>query len=548
MRNRLIIIGYDGGTFKVIDPLIKQGRLPNFKRLLDTGTRSILKSTVPPLTPPAWITFMTGRNPGHHGFFDFRRMGKITYDSAYVMRSQFTHTLLHSGHYSGNTLWDILSRAGYKVSSIMMPITYPAWPVNGYMVAGHPSPDYKKPNTYPPEWSKEIGELFDISAINPGNEVGLVAECKTLIKRVEAVLLRQLAAKECDVYGIVFSSTDFAQHHLWKYLSNGASPFASAIQEMYIEIDKTIGEILKLVEQDKCSILVLSDHGFCASARKYFHPNVWLKDNGYLTFKQGNVSGKMVELLWKPIRYQKMKLKLFLKNRFARLPEGLQKKIANTYYQANQVEWLQTRAFRCKVGLVEGVVINLKNRLPQGTVAESEYESLRDEIIGKLKKISDPQTGQPVINEVYKREELYKGKYVEVVPDIIYSFNPLYRGGFNSQGAAVTAVPPDYLEGLSGTHDRDGILVLNGPKFKKNLVIDPVQMVDLLPTLLFDLGLPLPQHLDGRVIREALKEPYSAMPAQYSDEKIVEKEAETDLSSEDEETMKQALKGLGYLE
>jgi len=70
---KLVIIGIDGGTYSIIDPLIEKGALPNLRRLIKSGVKGILKSTYPPLTAPAWVSFMTGENPGKHGFFDFRR-------------------------------------------------------------------------------------------------------------------------------------------------------------------------------------------------------------------------------------------------------------------------------------------------------------------------------------------------------------------------------------------------------------------------------------------------------------------------------------------
>src|SRR3989304_4906039 len=104
-RNRLILIGMDWGTFKIIDPLIKEGKLPNLQHLIREGTRAVLKSTIPPLTPPAWVSLMTGVNPGKHGLFDFRKLDKINYDTPYGPRPRDTHNLMHSQYYSGKTMW-----------------------------------------------------------------------------------------------------------------------------------------------------------------------------------------------------------------------------------------------------------------------------------------------------------------------------------------------------------------------------------------------------------------------------------------------------------
>src|SRR3990172_10909676 len=122
-KPKLIIIGLDGGTFKIIDPLIEQGKLPNLERLIKDGTRAILKSTIPPLTAPAWVTLMTGVNPGKHGLFDFKKLDEITHDMPFNPNPKDTCNLMHSRYYAGKTIWDILSKRNLKVSVLMMPMT-----------------------------------------------------------------------------------------------------------------------------------------------------------------------------------------------------------------------------------------------------------------------------------------------------------------------------------------------------------------------------------------------------------------------------------------
>ena len=69
--NRIFLLGWDGATFDLIRPWVAQGKLPNIARLMETGVHGPLRSTIPPWTFPAWTSFMTGKNPGKHGIFDF---------------------------------------------------------------------------------------------------------------------------------------------------------------------------------------------------------------------------------------------------------------------------------------------------------------------------------------------------------------------------------------------------------------------------------------------------------------------------------------------
>src|SRR5208337_3671270 len=70
--NKLILLGIDGATWKILAPLISAGRLPNFRRLIADGSSRILQSTVPAESPPAWTSMFTGVNPGKHGIVDFQ--------------------------------------------------------------------------------------------------------------------------------------------------------------------------------------------------------------------------------------------------------------------------------------------------------------------------------------------------------------------------------------------------------------------------------------------------------------------------------------------
>ena len=69
----MLIIGLDGATFDVLKPLMAEGRMPRLKEAIAAGASGLLRSTVPPITPAAWTTFLTGKNPARHGIIDFER-------------------------------------------------------------------------------------------------------------------------------------------------------------------------------------------------------------------------------------------------------------------------------------------------------------------------------------------------------------------------------------------------------------------------------------------------------------------------------------------
>src|SRR5438093_9058449 len=114
-NTRVFMIGWDGATFDLIRPWVAEGKLPNIARLVETGVHGPLRSTIPPWTFPAWTSFMTGKNPGKHGIFDFFRTRPGSYDLEFV----------NGGMRRTVSFWQILSAAGHPVISVSVPCTFP---------------------------------------------------------------------------------------------------------------------------------------------------------------------------------------------------------------------------------------------------------------------------------------------------------------------------------------------------------------------------------------------------------------------------------------
>jgi predicted AlkP superfamily phosphohydrolase/phosphomutase len=558
-KRNLVIIGIDGGTFKIIDPLIEEGKLPNLKRLIISGVKGILKSTYPPITAAAWVSFMTGKNPGKHGFFDFREYNPEDYIPSFVPRTKDAVrenvSTLHSSRFHGETIWDFLGNAGYEMNLVAVPMTYPPWKINGRMVAGYPCPDYTKPKTYPPEWSDEIGQLFNLSAINYSKIEEFIRECKELVERKGRIILEQIRKRKGEVYSVVFSSTDFAQHYFWKYLEQKNHSYSSVIEEIYIGIDGVIGKMLNMIDENT-SIIVMSDHGFTSHPKKYFNLNSWLMQEKYISLKR-NQSSYMKDIISKSfsfivnkVVYKRSNLKMSIIEIISKMPEFIQKWVATQHFKSDLMDWYGTKAFRFRMyANVDGIVINQRGRQKHGVVEKGrEYEGLRDEIIKKLLNIKDPDSGIPIIVGAFRREEIYNGNYFNNAPDIIVEFNLDYIGGIGLDNQIVSSVPAGTSNVFTGIHSQDGIFIICGPNINKRLIINSVNIIDIAPTILYDMGLPIPEDIDGKIIEEVFVDSYKANSPRYASiNKEIEKKEES-LTKEDEESMKQALKGLGYID
>ena len=114
-NNRCIVIGLDGATFELINPLVKAGKLPTIKKMIEEGVHGVLKSTVPPLTGPAWVSFATGKNPGKHGCYDF----ELPRDSLDKIE------MISSEDIKGETFYEVLDKQGKRCILVNLPCSYP---------------------------------------------------------------------------------------------------------------------------------------------------------------------------------------------------------------------------------------------------------------------------------------------------------------------------------------------------------------------------------------------------------------------------------------
>src|SRR4030042_2502517 len=145
-KTKVFIMGLDGGTWDVLKPLMEEGKMPHLSGLAERGMSGVLKSTITPETASAWTTFQTGVNSGKHGIFDFFQ----------YLPGDYNPLVISSQMIPLETIWQILSRQGKKVIVVNVPITYPAYEVNGLMVTCMLTPSVKSNFTYPPELAEEV--------------------------------------------------------------------------------------------------------------------------------------------------------------------------------------------------------------------------------------------------------------------------------------------------------------------------------------------------------------------------------------------------------
>jgi predicted AlkP superfamily phosphohydrolase/phosphomutase len=548
------VIGLDGADPNLVWPWAKEGKLPNIARLMAQGAYGPLHSTYPPISAAAWATFMTGQQPGHHGVFDFRNYNPRKY-------SFQDEAIVSSAPIAGYTVMDAVAAHGHRVGAVTIPITYPAWAINGAMVSGYPTPDASKSFTYPPELGQEMSGLTENSALfRASSPAQVLEELNRLTReraRVSAEMLRQ---DDHGLFVLVIGSTDRAHHDFWKYQDpdhpaydqREAATFGDAIIQVYQEADRAIGTLLDAVDEDT-TVIIMSDHGGGPRPAKQFNVNAWLRSQGLLT---ADHRAKPVRAAVRSAVRAARAHFPYQEQLYRRLPASL-KRAANkansdAMTNAGDIVWPQTQAYRFPMHApIDGIVLNVRGRQQEGSVGPgAEYEALRDRIIAALGEASDPDTRQPVVISAVRREDLYEGEYVENMPDVVITLHPDYEGGPGLETSVISAIPLPELSKLSGVHRMNGIVIVaRGEGVRHGAEIEGAHIVDLAPTIMYVMGLPVPRRMDGKVLLDAFdpthRQTHAVEFSNWSGEGTSEWSG---YSEEEEQDLLEQLRRLGYVE
>lgn len=622
---KVLVMGFDGMPFGPVKEMMAEGKLPNFSRLVERGGFSALTSSIPPQSPVAWSSFITGQNPGKTDIYDFiartpenympylststveGESSGITIGNWIIPTTSPEPVLLRKGR----AFWQYLEDKDIPTVVLKVPANYPPVETKGRSLAGMGTPDIlgtygtftfyttkpqknkketggriikviKENNTIktrltgPPnslrvdqaevgidlriyidpenpvarvdlgdqvqvllkegEWSKWVHLEFELIPYYPFQGGTLSVVCKLFLKEAHpeyemyvtplnidpadpfmpittpADYSEELAEEfgpfytqgmpedtwalnegrldddqflqqvrfiqdekrkiffyELDRFksGFLFChffATDQLAHMFWRYLDpqhpgykeDKEGIYKKVIENAYKEMDGILGEVLDRIDENT-TLIVLSDHGF-ASFRRFFHLNTWLYQNGYIVLADES------------------------------------RKTSDEFFE--NVDWSRTRAYA--MGL-NSLYLNISGREGEGIVEPGvEAEELKKELINSLKQITDPQTGEQVIKEVYDTAQVYSGPDSKATPDMIVGFNLNYRTSWET---ALGKIPDilfgDNLKAWSGDHCMavdlvPGILLAN-----KKITMQKPALIDLAPSILAEFDIPTPEDMDG---------------------------------------------------
>ncbi len=521
MKKKSLIIGLDGAPYHLFSKWLQENKLGFLGKLIQEGVFGILETIVPPYTMIAWPCFYTGKNPAKIGPFLIKAKG---FDPDAFSRSHF----LNANEIKTWTIWEYLSERGYKVGVMNVPVTYPPKKVNGFLISDFLTPKGAEDFTYPPELKEELKDYKIKSEISTGfgfadknlDKVKLENMFYNLLEKRIHYSIKLVKEKNPDFFMIDFKEFDDFMHFFFDNKDK--------VYEYYKKIEECVQEIYNIMKPDV--VLIMSDHGFHDAPKRYFYINRWLELKGFLKRKK-SIRGRFSRFLYDAGIFT---LKYFgwVRNIVS---ERLKFKIAREEMK-KRIEWDETKVY---ANWYAGLYFN-----PKFFKNEEEKKKLAFELKEALLNLVDEEVNKKPILKAYTKYEVFKGPYFDLMPEVIYTTSPDYKINVNltSKVFDVIVERPD----IRGHHmgDLEGIYVFHGNGFKKGVRGPKLSLIDAIPNFIISLNEPLVKDMDGKIYKELFEKPPEKV--EYFEKEYVPREVRK-LKEEEEESIKDHLRGLGYI-
>ena len=546
-KKKTLVLSIDSGCWEYLDPLIEEGRMPHVARLISNGVRGVLESTMPPVTPVAFSSFITGTNPGKHGIFDWtvRRADGGTQPASALVRQ-------------GAPFWHYLNRAGVRVGLFNIPVTYPPQPIDGFLVPGITVPRDARNLTYPAQVLDRIENQYgpyhvDVpkSLLDDGVESYYSAWLKYEELQTGAALML-MHEYDVDVLVFNYASLDRINHF---------SQRQEHLEGVLASTDAQIGRFL--AQHPEANIILMSDHG-SRRIKSAFLLGKWLAQHGYAVYGEKSLDIPAYEANFALARFFQARgmngtgeriVRNLLRGILSATPAALRRLVwqalhrsapeALDYRFTERLDWVRTRVFaRSNSG---PLTVNRRALKCRNLSSNEESNALRDALIRELLAVEDPATGNSVFSCIYRREDIYHGPALPQAPDLIADH-------YDSASDLIVDNEPQqfcFVNRLNrfGDHIRDGLLVLSGPDFiTDDSAGHRASIMDLPATVLHLYDVPIPEDFDGRVLTGLLDaDVLRRHPVRTQAPSSEDVGPQRGYDEEEMEQMTERLRALGYL-
>ncbi|MEO1162464.1 MAG: alkaline phosphatase family protein [Chloroflexota bacterium] len=458
--DKVLLLGLDCASPQLVFEQFKDG-LPTLYSLMQGGTWGELISSTPCITIPAWSCMTTGRDPGVLGVYGFRNRSAHDYDSLSVADAS---AIRHP------RLWDILGDKGKKSLIMNVPQTYPVRPLNGHMVSAFMTPDTSAQFAYPAIFKAEAlkqvpNYAFDVRNFRNVDRTELYDQLVSLMDAQYKLFAYALKYKDWQFAMHVNIGVDRLHHAFWRYfdpqhrLHKANSEFANTIRDYYIRVDTWLAELIDIAGEDT-AVIVASDHGV-KRMDGAIAINEWLYEQGWLALKDA-------------------------------MPDTVTK-LTN-----DMIDWENTRAWSTG-GYYGRVFLNVAGREPSGMIAQSDYETVREELASLIRAIPDDK-GNALPTQVFKPQEIYQ-EVNNIAPDLMVYFGDLHWRcvgtiGYGRHYTLENDTGPD-----DANHAQEGMFIIKHPRKAGRGNISAPYLLDIAPTVLQLLGINTPADMQGTSIQ-----------------------------------------------
>ena len=534
LTGKAVVLGLDGATWDLLVPLAERGIMPNLARALEQGRHGRLQSCLPPYSSPAWMSISTGKNPGSHGIFDFWEAGLPG-----------ERRLVSSRSARGKKLWELVDAAGRVAHVVAVPVSYPPPQLErGTFVCGMFTPGESVDYTWPPELkARAEGAARRLPRRSLRRRpAGSAVHRADALRDPPAGGGHQPPAGQGRlgpaVLGDPGAGSDPAQvlERARSRPTRATTPprrasTCPALEESYRRCDEVIGDRLAMAERG-AFVMVVSDHGF-GRFEKNFYLNAVLEQHGLL-FRQKSAKKVASKRLSTRSVIDTLR-KLDVVGLEGRVPQRFRERLGRGIDSALSVPIDRDRTLAyAAASSAESVFISAH-------VPDDQRDAVAARVIEALESARDPDTGEPIIVQALRREDVYDGSELDRIPDILIDFgeHPYVASDRLAASSIVERLP---AAAGGGRHRRYGILLALGPGVTAG-EIDGANIVDLAPTALHAMGLPVPDDMDGRVLTELFTDGRQVQTADAAGSET----SEVVYTPEEEAAIQASLENLGYM-